>query len=76
MSPARTLMLLGGLLFIVGAAWWLVGRAGVQGPGWSWLGHLPGDIRIERPNFRFYFPLTTCLLASLVLTALLWLFRR
>jgi hypothetical protein len=41
-----------------------------------WLGRLPGDIRIERENFRFYFPLATCLLISLVLTLILWMLRR
>ncbi|RMF31561.1 MAG: DUF2905 domain-containing protein [Bacteroidetes bacterium] len=42
----------------------------------DWLGRLPGDIRIERENFRFYFPLTTMLLLSLVLSLLLHLIRR
>jgi hypothetical protein len=36
---------------------------------------LPGDIRIERENFRFYFPLVTCLLLSLVLSLVLWIIR-
>lgn len=40
------------------------------------LGRLPGDLRIERQNFRFYFPVATSLLLSLLLTLLLWLFRR
>lgn len=39
------------------------------------LGRLPGDIRVERTNFRFYFPLMTCLLISLGLSALFWLTR-
>ncbi len=69
-------MVVGALLFVVGGVWWLLERAGGQGQALSWIGRLPGDIRIDRPNFRFYFPLTTCLLASLVLTALFWLFRR
>ena len=48
---------------------------------WPWLGklplgRLPGDIVIERENWRFYFPVTTMVLISLVLTLLLWLFRR
>ncbi|WP_369601306.1 DUF2905 domain-containing protein [Hahella sp. SMD15-11] len=47
---------------------------------WPWLGHLPlgrlpGDIVIERPGFRFYMPITTMLLISLVLSAVLWLFN-
>ena len=44
-----------------------------------WIGRLPGDIRIERDNFHFYFPLTTMILASVLLTLLVrlvqWLFR-
>ncbi len=48
---------------------------------WPWLGklplgRLPGDIVVERENFRFYFPLTTLLLASGLLTLILWLLRR
>ncbi len=40
------------------------------------LGLLPGDIAIERENFRFYFPVTTSILISIVLSLLVWLFRR
>ena len=42
----------------------------------TWLGKLPGDIRIERENYRFYFPVTTMILVSIFLTLLLWLARR
>lgn len=76
MSPPRLLMLMGVLLFAAGAAWWLAGRVGGAGYAGSWIGRLPGDIRVAKPNYRFYFPLTTCLLASLALTALLWLLQR
>jgi hypothetical protein len=53
----------------------------VVGLLWPWLsklplGRLPGDIVIERENWRFYFPLGTMVVISLVLTFLLWLFRR
>ena len=41
-----------------------------------WIGRLPGDIRVERENFRFYFPITTMILASLLFTLLLYLIRR
>jgi H+/Cl- antiporter ClcA len=41
-----------------------------------WIGRLPGDIRVERDNFRLYVPITTMILGSLILTALLWLLRR
>jgi hypothetical protein len=42
---------------------------------WPWLGKLPGDIHIEREGSSFHFPLTTCLVISLVLTLVFWLFR-
>ena len=45
-------------------------------PRLSWLGHLPGDILVRRESFTFYFPLTTCLLVSLLFSLLLWLWRR
>jgi len=41
-----------------------------------WIGRLPGDIRVERENFRFYFPVTTMILLSLLLTLLINLFKR
>jgi H+/Cl- antiporter ClcA len=42
----------------------------------SWLGRLPGDIRIEKENSSFYFPITTMIIISIVLTLLVNLFRR
>ncbi len=41
-----------------------------------WLGRLPGDITIKRENFTFYFPLATCLLISIILSLILWFFRK
>ena len=41
-----------------------------------WIGHLPGDIRIEKQNFRFYFPITTMILFSVLLTVIISLIRR
>ncbi|WP_152269780.1 DUF2905 domain-containing protein [Agriterribacter humi] len=41
-----------------------------------WIGRLPGDIRIEKENFRFYFPITTMILFSIMLSLLLWLLRK
>jgi hypothetical protein len=64
----RILVTLGVILVIVGLAWpWLV-KIG--------LGRLPGDIVIERENFRFYFPITTMVLVSLVVSLIFWLFRK
>jgi hypothetical protein len=66
---ARFLVLAGVVLVLVGVLVWAA-------PHLPWLGRLPGDLRIERPGFRLYVPLTTCLLASLAITLLLRLLRR
>ncbi len=41
-----------------------------------WIGHLPGDIRIEKKNFRFYFPITTMILFSILLTVIIRIVRK
>lgn len=41
-----------------------------------WLGRLPGDITIKRDNFTFYFPLATCILISILISLILWFFRK
>jgi hypothetical protein len=65
----RMLMLFGGVLFVVG----LILVFGARIP---WLGRLPGDIVIERENFRFYFPIVTSIVISIILTLLVAVFRR
>lgn len=67
---------LGRLLLITGLLLAAVGLLMTFGIGTRWIGRLPGDIRIEKGNVRFFFPITTCLLGSLLLSAILWLFRR
>lgn len=42
----------------------------------NWIGHLPGDIRIEKENFRFYFPITTMIIFSVLLTVIKGLIRK
>jgi uncharacterized membrane protein len=42
----------------------------------NWLGKIPGDIRIEKENFRFYFPITTMIIISIVLTLLINIFKK
>ena len=42
----------------------------------NWIGRLPGDIRIEKGNFRFYFPIATMIVLSLVVTLLVWIIRK
>ena len=63
------LAVLGSVIMIVGIALWAGLSAG-------WLGRLPGDIRIERGNSAFYFPVVTCIIISVVLTLLMSIFRR
>jgi hypothetical protein len=47
-----------------------------SGFGWGWLGRLPGDINYSKGDYSFHFPIVTCLVISVVLTLLLWLFKR
>jgi hypothetical protein len=65
----------GWILLILGLILAGVGLIWVLAPSIPWLGRLPGDIRIERENFRFYFPLVTCLLLTLALSLLVWAVR-
>jgi hypothetical protein len=67
---------IGKTLFIVGAGIALVGLILWTGFGKGWLGRLPGDIHYTRGNFTFSFPIVTCILVSLLLTLVLWLFRK
>lgn len=64
----RTLVILGLVLIAVGVAWPWISKLG--------LGRLPGDIVIRRDGFTFYFPLTTSIIVSLVVSLLIWLFRK
>ncbi|MEP6600513.1 MAG: DUF2905 domain-containing protein [Nitrospirota bacterium] len=68
----KLLLGLGGLLLLIGALLVFGGRL----PGIGSLGRLPGDIFIKRDNFSFYFPLSTGLLISIILSLMLWLFFR
>jgi hypothetical protein len=67
---------IGKLLVVVGLVLAATGALLWSGYGRSWLGRLPGDIHYSRGHFDFYFPVVTCVLASVILTLLLWLFRR
>ena len=65
----------GWMLLVLGLVIAGVGLVWILAPSIPWLGRLPGDIRIERESFRFYFPLVTCLLLSLALSLVVWLIR-
>ena len=66
----KLLLLVGGVIILVGAALLLAGRFNLP------LGRLPGDIVYRGKNTAFYFPLTTCIVISVVLSLILWLFGR
>ena len=70
MPAGRALIVLGLILVAAGVLVSLLGKLPLR------LGHLPGDIRIQGRNSSFYFPLTTCILISLVLSVVMWLFRK
>ena len=65
----RVLVILGLLISAIGVLLW-------SGVGKGWLGRLPGDIHYTKGNLSFHFPIVTCILLSLVLTLVLWLFRK
>ncbi|HUT94560.1 MAG TPA: DUF2905 domain-containing protein [Thermoguttaceae bacterium] len=67
--PGWLLLILGLVIAAIGSAW-------IFAPTIPWLGRLPGDIVIQRGNTRVSFPITTCILTSIVLRGLLWLIRR
>ena len=70
MAPFGKILLVSGLVLAgVGLLFIFADRIG-------WVGRLPGDIIIKRENYTFYFPLATCILISVVLTLLFWLFRK
>lgn len=63
------LVVFGGVIAVIGLLLW-------SGLGGTWLGRLPGDIRIERGSSTFYFPIVTCIVVSVVLTLIMSFFRR
>jgi hypothetical protein len=65
---SRALIIFGIVLIAIGLLWPVISKLG--------LGRLPGDIVIERENFRLYVPIATSLIISIVLSLLLWLFNR
>ncbi|HMV41486.1 MAG TPA: DUF2905 domain-containing protein [Leptospiraceae bacterium] len=68
-SFGKNLIFLGVILLIVGALFTLSGK-------FPFIGNLPGDISIKKENFSFYFPLTTSILISILLSLIMWLWNR
>jgi hypothetical protein len=65
---SRTLITIGLILIVIGLLWPLLEKSG--------LGRLPGDISVEKENVRFYFPITTSIIISIILTLIIWFFRK
>ena len=66
----KYIFIIGAVVMVAGLLIWLFGNK------LNWFGNLPGDIKVEKENFRLYIPLTTMLLVSIVLTILLWIIRK
>lgn len=64
-ATGKLLIAAGILLIVVGLIWYFFADK------LRWIGHLPGDINIERENFRFYFPITTLVLLNLIIFILM-----
>lgn len=70
MQTGKILIIIGLLIVVVGAVIWLAGDK------LDWLGRLPGDIRIEKENTKIYFPITTMLILSALLSLIMWLIKK
>jgi len=68
--------LMGKMLIMMGAVLMLLGLMMTLGKKIPWIGRLPGDIIIKKDHFSFYFPLTSCIIVSIILTILFYLFRK
>jgi len=69
-GTGKYIMLVGAIIFVAGLVWYFFGDK------LHWIGRLPGDIRVERDNFRFYFPITTMILFSVILSLIIWIARK
>ena len=67
---------LGKMLILFGVFIIVIGIFFMIGDKIPWIGRLPGDILIRKEKFTFLFPLATCILISIILTFLFWIFRR
>jgi uncharacterized membrane protein len=69
-QPGKILIFAGIILIIAGLVVYFAGDK------LGWIGHLPGDIRIEKENARFYFPITTMIIISVILYVIVWIVRK
>ena len=69
-STGKVLIIIGGFILIIGSIIYLFGNK------LTWFGNLPGDIRIERENFKLYFPITTMILISIFISLIMSFVKR
>ncbi|TDF95526.1 DUF2905 domain-containing protein [Paenibacillus piri] len=69
MNPVAKLLIVGGIVMIVAGLLWAVGGKYLN------LGRLPGDIAVDKGNFKFYFPVVTCIVISVVLSLIMYVIR-
>lgn len=69
MNPVAKMLIFGGIILIIAGLVWQIGGKYIN------LGRLPGDIVVEKGNVRFYFPIVTCILISVVLTLIFQLYK-
>ena len=70
MQAGKVIVIIGVIIILIGVVVWLAGDK------LSWFGHLPGDIRVERKNMRFYAPITSMILLSIILSLVVWAIRK
>lgn len=66
---AKSIIVLGGIIMLVGIVWYYFGEK------LTFIGNLPGDIRVEKENFKFYFPITTMLIISVLINVLIRIYK-
>ncbi|GAA4705353.1 DUF2905 domain-containing protein [Brevibacillus fulvus] len=69
MNPVAKLLIIGGVVLVIIGVLWQIGGKYLP------LGRLPGDIAVEKENVRFYFPVVTCIVISVILSLISYLFR-
>lgn len=69
MNPIAKMLVVGGIILVVAGLFWQWGGRFLP------LGKLPGDIRIEHGNVKFYFPIVTCILISVIVSGILYIIR-
>ncbi len=71
MTQLAKILIFTGIIFIIAGV--IIYFAGNK---LNWIGNLPGDIRVEKENFKFYFPITTMIIMSIVVSFIIWLIRK